>query len=56
MGRLPRICPVDVSQHIIQRDNNRQICLGVQQYLLPILVSLKNCPYNLVSTSMFGCR
>ena len=31
MRRLPRICPIDVSQHIIQRDNNRQICSGFQQ-------------------------
>lgn len=26
MARLPRVCPVDIPQHVIQRGNNRQIC------------------------------
>lgn len=28
MARKPRVCPVGVAQHIIQRGNNRQICFG----------------------------
>ena len=31
MSRLPRICPVGIAQHIIQRGNNRQICFGSEQ-------------------------
>ena len=31
MSRLPRICPVGIAQHIIQRGNNRQICFGREQ-------------------------
>ena len=31
MSRLPRVCPVGISQHIIQRGNNRQICFGTQE-------------------------
>ncbi|MFT6989916.1 MAG: putative transposase [Paraglaciecola sp.] len=27
MGRLPRICPIGIAQHIIQRGYNRQICI-----------------------------
>jgi len=26
MARLPRISPVDIAVHIIQRGNNRQVC------------------------------
>lgn len=28
MARKPRVCPVGVAQHIVQRGNNRQICFG----------------------------
>jgi len=31
MSRLPRVCPVGVTQHVIQRGNNRQICFGRQE-------------------------
>lgn len=31
MARLPRIGPVGIAQHIIQRGNNRQICFGSEQ-------------------------
>ena len=31
MSRLPRICPVGIAQHIIQRGNNRQIFFGREQ-------------------------
>ena len=31
MSRLPRICPVGIAQHIIQRGNNRKICFGSEQ-------------------------
>ena len=28
MARLARLCPVGISQHIIQRGNNRQACFN----------------------------
>ena len=31
MSRLPRICPVGIAQHIIQRGNNSQIFFGREQ-------------------------
>lgn len=31
MARLPRLCPPDIPQHIIQRGNNRQICFVAEQ-------------------------
>lgn len=31
MARLPRISPVDVPVHVIQRGNNRQICFAADQ-------------------------
>jgi putative transposase len=31
MSRLPRVSPVNVPQHIIQRDNNRQACFASEQ-------------------------
>jgi putative transposase len=31
MARLPRVSPVNVPQHIIQRGNNRQICFVSEQ-------------------------
>lgn len=31
MARLKRICPPNISQHIIQRGNNRQICFACVQ-------------------------
>ena len=31
MSRLPRIYPIGIAQHIIQRGNNRQICFGSEQ-------------------------
>jgi REP-associated tyrosine transposase len=33
MARLPRVSPVGVPQHIIQRGNNRQICFASEQDL-----------------------
>ena len=26
MARLPRVAPIGISQHVIQRGNNRQVC------------------------------
>ena len=37
MSRLPRICPIGIAQHIIQRGNNRQICFGSEQYFFAYL-------------------
>jgi putative transposase len=34
MSRLPRVCPIGIAQHIIQLGNNRQICLGSEQFFL----------------------
>jgi len=31
MARLPRVCPVGVPQHVIQRGNNRQVCFASEQ-------------------------
>lgn len=31
MARLPRVCPPDIPQHIIQRGNNRSICFAAEQ-------------------------
>ena len=31
MARLPRVCPVGIPQHIIQRGNNRQVCFASEQ-------------------------
>lgn len=31
MARLPRLCPPNIPQHIIQRGNNRQICFVAEQ-------------------------
>ncbi|AGH44588.1 hypothetical protein [Paraglaciecola psychrophila] len=31
MSPLPCTCPIGIAQHIIQRGNNRQICLGSEQ-------------------------
>ena len=31
MARLPRVCPVGVSQHIIQRGNNHQVCFASEE-------------------------
>ncbi|WP_417504806.1 transposase [Marinomonas gallaica] len=28
MARLPRLCPIGIPQHIIQRGNNRQVCFA----------------------------
>jgi hypothetical protein len=31
MARLVRVSPVDIPQHIIHRENNRQVCFGKVQ-------------------------
>jgi len=31
MPRLPRICPIGIAQHVIQRGNNRQSCFAAWQ-------------------------
>ena len=41
MSRLPRICPIGIAQHIIQRGNNRQICFGSEQDFFAYLGWLK---------------
>jgi putative transposase len=34
MSRLPRICPIGIAKHIIQRGNSRQICFDCEQFFL----------------------
>jgi putative transposase len=41
MSRLPRVCPVGITQHIIQRGNNRQICFGGLKDYFAYVVWLK---------------
>ncbi|WP_395006343.1 transposase [Undibacterium sp.] len=31
MARLPRVCPVGIPQHVIQRGNNRQVCFASEE-------------------------
>ena len=31
MARLPRVSPVGIPQHVIQRGNNRQVCFASDQ-------------------------
>lgn len=31
MARLPRVSPIGIPQHIIQRGNNRQLCFASEQ-------------------------
>ncbi len=33
MARVPRICRPGIAQHVIQRGNNRQICLAAEENL-----------------------
>lgn len=41
MGRLLRICPIDVPEHVIQRGNNHQICFTCQQDFIAYVGWLK---------------
>ena len=41
MCRLPRICPIGIALHIIQRGNNRQICFGSEQDFFAYVGQLK---------------
>jgi putative transposase len=41
---LPRICPIGIAQHIIQRGNNRQICFGSEQDFFAYVGGLKESP------------
>jgi putative transposase len=31
MARLPRLCPTNIPQHVIQRGNNRQVCFNCNE-------------------------
>ncbi len=31
MARLPRVSPIGIPQHVIQRGNNRQVCFASEQ-------------------------
>ena len=41
MSRLPRIYPIGIAKHIMQRGNNRQICFGSEQYFFVYVGWLK---------------
>lgn len=41
MSRLPRICPIGIPQHVIQRGNNRQLCFHTQQDFINYISWLK---------------
>ena len=41
MARPPRTCPVGISQHVIQRGNNRQACFANQQDFITYTTYLK---------------
>ena len=41
MSRLPRICPIGIPQHIIQRGNNRQLCFHAEQDFINYISWLK---------------
>ena len=34
MARIPRLCPIGIPQHIIQRGNNRQVCFASEDDLI----------------------
>ncbi len=41
MSRLPRICPMGIAQHTIQRGNNRQIYFDSEQDFFAYVGGLK---------------
>ena len=41
MARLPRVCPVGIPQHVIQRGNNRQVCFASEQDFVAYAAWLK---------------
>jgi putative transposase len=41
MARLPRVGPIGVPQHVIQRGNNRQVCFGSEQDMVAYVGWLK---------------
>ena len=44
MARLPRLCPVGIPQHVIQRGNNRQICFTTDGDVAAYVNGLYQCP------------
>lgn len=42
MARLPRVCPIDIPQHVIQRGNNHQVCFCSEQDMTAYLGWLKD--------------
>lgn len=46
MARLPRICPVGVPQHVIQRGNNRQVCFASEEDFVAYIHWLKEYAHN----------
>jgi putative transposase len=48
MSRLPRICPIGIAQHTIQRGNNRQICFDSEQFVC-LCGWVKRVPCNVQS-------
>lgn len=42
MARLPRVCPVGIPQHVIQRGNNHQVCFCNEQDMAAYIGWLKD--------------
>ena len=42
MARLPRVCPLNIPQHIIQRGNNRHTCFAKEQDFIVYISWLKD--------------
>ena len=42
MARLPRVSPVNVAQHVIQRGNNRQVCFANEDDMKAYVTWLKD--------------
>ena len=55
MARLKRITPADISQHIIQRGNNKQVCFANEADMKATYNGLKTFQINAALVSMHGC-
>ena len=57
MARLPRLNLAEISQHIIQRVNNRQVCFIEEQdykvYLVPIQKQMPTANVSLAQSAHY---
>lgn len=47
MARLNRLCPVGITQHIIQRGNNRHVCFNGDEDIASYVNRLKEFSENI---------